>query len=92
MSKTQCPAVMTIREVSSDPPQNCRCCALPPSLGSKTTAACHGYWEIETCVPAHDSRLDRAFALSTGARRNEQRDHREGTEQGETGLLRMSSY
>ena len=51
VSKTQCPAVITIREVSSDPPQNCRCCALPPTLGSKTTAPCHGYWEIETWDP-----------------------------------------
>jgi hypothetical protein len=49
VSETQCPAVITIREVSSEPPQNCRWWALP--LPVKTTAACHGYWEIEAVEP-----------------------------------------
>ena len=40
---TQCPAVITIREVSSDPPQNWRLWALPEALaGEMTTAACQG--------------------------------------------------
>jgi hypothetical protein len=43
VSKTQWAAVITILEVSSDPPQSCS--------PSTKTAACHGYWAIEALCP-----------------------------------------
>ena len=65
VSKTQCAAVMTIREVRSDPPQICspsyedRC--LPRVLRDRGG------------VPAHDFRLYVALALRCRARRDEKR-------------------